>query len=105
VRACYDREYARETRGFVTSCRGELAARLSKIDKLTLYPGQANYLFIRIDHPTIRANDVSQFLLTHGIAIRECSSYTGLDDRFFRVAVGTPEENRLLAAKISDFFS
>jgi L-threonine-O-3-phosphate decarboxylase len=104
-RACYDKEYGNNTRAYVRAAREELRSSLDEISGLTVYPGRANYLFARIDHPTLRAGDLSAFLLHHAIAIRECESYVGLDDRFFRIAVRKHEENRLLASRMKEFFS
>lgn len=97
--AVQDAEYARATRELVGRNRRELAAALGAIPGCTLFPGTANYLFGRLDG-AVRAGELATRLLRrHGIAIRVCDNYDGLDERYFRVAVRTAAENgRLLAA-------
>ena len=56
------------------------------------YPGEANYVFF--EAPS--RGDLMEALLAKGILIRHCNNYEGLDDRFYRVAVKKPEENKKL---------
>jgi cobyric acid synthase CobQ len=63
------------------------------MDGLTIYPGQANFLLIRIDRGNLGGRRLAEKMLRAGIAIRVCSNFDGLDDRFIRVAVRTEEEN------------
>jgi histidinol-phosphate/aromatic aminotransferase/cobyric acid decarboxylase-like protein len=52
--ALRDVEYAKETRRFVRERREELARELEAIPGFFVYPGMANFLLIRIDHPRLR---------------------------------------------------
>lgn len=66
---------------------------LQALPGLTVYPGQANYLLLKCD------TDLQRALLERHILIRSCANYPGLDERYFRVAIRSAEENsRLLAA-------
>ena len=94
--ALRDRSYGEETRRFVGKCRGELTAEIGAIPGLTVYPGTANFLLVRIDRSGIAAPELAELLIADGIAIRVCDNFTGLDGRFFRVAVRTAEENSRL---------
>lgn len=40
----------------------------------------------------------------HGILIRDASNFEGLDERFFRIATQTPEENDRLVQAIGQWF-
>lgn len=63
---------------------------------LTVWPGRANYLFLRCDRADF---DLQYALLRQHVLIRSCASYPGLDSRYFRVAIRSAEENdQLLAA-------
>lgn len=62
---------------------------------------EANFLFIRLQHPDLRARDLARRLLTQGIAIHVCDNYEGLDGRFFRVAARTEEENQVLTEALA----
>lgn len=57
---------------------------------LTLWPGVANYLFLRCEVPGL---DLQRALLEKHILIRSCSNYPGLDERYYRVAVRSLKEN------------
>ncbi len=104
-RALKDRDYAKRTREAVAVLRERFAAALATVPGLTVYPGTANYLLIRIDSRRggrtrtgrgMKAPDAREMgdrLLAGGIAVRLCHDMDGLDARFFRVAVRTEEEN------------
>jgi cobyric acid synthase CobQ/L-threonine-O-3-phosphate decarboxylase len=94
--ALKDAHYVAVSREFVSEQRRALTTRLEAIDGLTVYPGRANFLLVRIDRGDIDAPALAQRMLQDGVAIRVCENFTGLDRRFFRVAVRTAEENRRL---------
>ncbi|STS92988.1 L-threonine 3-O-phosphate decarboxylase [Klebsiella variicola] len=80
-------------------CREEGArfcSRLKEITGLTVWPGRANYLFLRCDRQGL---DLQYALLRQHVLIRSCANYPGLDSRYFRVAIRSASENdQLLAA-------
>lgn len=76
--------------------RPRLFAALNDLPALTVWPGMANYLFLRCDAPGV---ELQRALLEQHILIRRCANYPGLDDRYYRVAVRSTEENdRLVTA-------
>lgn len=90
--AVKDTAYAAESRKFVLEERQWLQNELSKMPDLKIYPGSANFLFVKINSDK-SAPQLAQAMLNDGIAIRVCDNFAGLDERFFRVAVRTREEN------------
>lgn len=100
VRALEQEDYAHRTRELVAAEREALQQALGQLPGLRVFPGQANYLFGKIEAGPMSASDLAERLLTgHGIAIRVCDNYHGLDERYFRVAVKTGRENaRLVSA-------
>ncbi len=99
IRALRDREYAEATRATVARLRAELREALQAIPGLRVYPGEANYLFLRLARPQGPAL-AERLLREHGIAVRDCADYRGLDARFLRVAVRTEGENGKLVAAL-----
>lgn len=96
-KALKDEAYAIRSRTFVREEREFLFKELRSLPGLTVYPGMANFLLIRIDRNDLDAPRLARELLSSGIAIRVCDNFDGLDRRFFRIAVRTKEENiRLL---------
>jgi len=93
------RDYEEETRRYVEEQREDLRRALSCLPGFHVYPATANYLLVRLDGKDTDARRLRTELLKHGIAVRLCDDFLGLDGRYFRVAVRTGEENaRLLAA-------
>jgi cobyric acid synthase CobQ/L-threonine-O-3-phosphate decarboxylase len=101
-KAMADEEYARKTKAYCHAERTSLTEQLQSIPGLYVYPGEANYLMVRIDRKGLSAPVLAQKLLPMGIAIRVCENFDGLDARFFRIAVRTAEENELLLSKLRD---
>ena len=97
-----DAAFATRTREFVASERAILFRQLAELPGLTPYAGAANYLLVRI-HGNLSVADLGRkLLLRRNILIRDCSSFAGLEGGFFRVAVRSPEENRLLVASLQE---
>jgi L-threonine-O-3-phosphate decarboxylase len=103
--ALRDERYAERTRQFVGQQRESLLEELRSFPGLTVYPGQANFLLVRVDRKDIDAAGLAQRLLDKGIAIRVCDNFDGLDSRFFRVAVRTAEENEKLCSELRTVFA
>jgi len=96
IHALQDEDYRTRSRVFVERQRLKLHQTLAAVPGLTVYPGRANFLLLRLDHPTIDARQLSQQTLEQGIALRVCDNFTALDKRYFRVAVRTEEEQQQL---------
>jgi threonine-phosphate decarboxylase len=95
---CADPEYERKTRELIAGERSYLSRRIRESFGWHVWPGQANFLLIRL-HPHQTAGDLQLKLGKKGIMIRSCAMYTGLTERDFRIAVRSREDNdRLLDA-------
>lgn len=93
-----DAGYATATRNLVISGREHLFAGLAAIPGFSLFPSAANYLLVEIAAGK-SVGELAGQLMARLILIRGCANFAGLDDRFFRVAVRSREENdRLLVA-------
>jgi threonine-phosphate decarboxylase len=99
-RACLqDLDYMARTRSLVRAERQHLLEGLRALSGLTPFPGEANYLLVKITQPGWTAQTLRERLLPRGIIIRDASNFKGLDQRYFRMAVRRREDNdRLLAA-------
>ena len=51
------------------------------------------------------ADELREFLINKNILIRNCSNYTGLNNKFFRIALKKRNENKLLLKNIKKFFN
>ncbi|WP_373964195.1 threonine-phosphate decarboxylase CobD [Kosakonia sacchari] len=91
-----DSDYQQASWNWLNNERPRLFAALSVLPGLTVWPGCANYLFLRCDVPGL---ELQQALLSRHMLIRSCANYPGLDARYYRVAVRSERENdRLIAA-------
>jgi threonine-phosphate decarboxylase len=95
-----DAGYRERTVRYVSAERDALAAGLAALPGLKPRPSAANFLLVEI-HGGVTAPALRDRLLSHGIIIRDCSNFVGLDGRFFRVAVRTGEENRRLLTTLA----
>lgn len=95
VAALQDAQHNQETLEIIRQERRALFESLSAFPKLRIYPSSANYLLIEIKEG-MTARELKERLIPHRIMIRDCTSFMGLSDRFFRVAVRSTEENRRL---------
>lgn len=96
TRAVQDVEYLQRTRSFVLQQREQLGQALGALPGLTVYPGEANFLLLQLDHPTLDAQQLADLTLQQGIALRVCANFSGLDQRYLRVAVRTEAEQHQL---------
>jgi threonine-phosphate decarboxylase len=102
--ALRDSEYRRRTIAYVGRERSLLCERLSRFPQLSAYPSRANFLLVKISGG-LTAAGLRERLLAQRILIRDCANFTGLDDRFFRIAVRTAEENQRLLAGLEGIFN
>jgi L-threonine-O-3-phosphate decarboxylase len=99
IAALKDEGYLRETWRLVKRERGFLLNELKQIKGFKVFPADANFIFVDIRQSGFTAAQLKETMLRHGILIRDCSSFRGLDKYYIRVAIRTRQENeRLLKA-------
>lgn len=99
-----DPDYRRRTLALIDGERRWLTTALAALPGLCPYPAAANYLLVEIVAGPA-AGVVARELLGERLLIRDCSSFRGLGERFFRVAVRSREENERLVAALGRLFS
>ena len=101
IAALGERDFAASSAASLAAEAHRLYLEISGIAGLKAYEPSANYMLVEIEdgaRPMTSAK-LQVEMLRRGIAIRDCGSYTGLDERYFRVAVKRPQDNdRLLTA-------
>jgi histidinol-phosphate/aromatic aminotransferase/cobyric acid decarboxylase-like protein len=76
---------------------------LQTIPWLKVYPSETNFLLIEIVDGGLTSTQLKEGLAKKGFLIRDCKDFDGLNNRFFRVTVRRPEENKKLIATIKSF--
>lgn len=86
VAALKETAFVAESMQMMRKERNYLKSELAKMG-LTVFDSQANYIFFKA------APDLKEACKVHGILIRDCSNYVGLEPGYFRVSVKLHEEN------------
>ena len=82
--------------------RERLTNLLLATGMLEIWPTDTHYMLIKLRMG--KAAALKDFLaVNHGILIQDASNFEGLDERFFRIATQTPEENDKLVKAISEW--
>lgn len=100
-----DKSYQEQTRKYVRERRMELWNLLTGLPGLKVFPGEANYLLVKLEDKKMTAAELADRLMQtspQAIAIRKCDNFIGLDSAYFRVAVRTKEENELLGGALAE---
>jgi histidinol-phosphate aminotransferase len=66
-----------------------------------VYDSEAN--FVLVDVSPVKAKDVCEHLLKHGIIVRDCTSFRDAGESLIRVTVGTPDQNKQVVEGFSSF--
>ncbi len=70
--------------------------KLKEIPGIKVYPGRANFFLCRLSANCGEVHLLKERLINQGLLIRNCSSFTGLNNQYFRVAVRKEQENEQL---------
>jgi len=97
-----DREFMKESLEFLKTEREFLSCGLKGIRGLYPYPSSANFLFVRIDVEDMTSTELFHYLAKERMLIRDCSSFDGLDGKYFRVAVKDRVDNERLLEKLQE---
>lgn len=90
-------EYINLSKKFIAREKGYLFRNLSEIKGLKVYSPAVNFVFCKLENCKIRDSvRLNKRLRKNGIIIRCCHNFRGLDNRFFRIAVRTRNENKRL---------
>jgi histidinol-phosphate/aromatic aminotransferase/cobyric acid decarboxylase-like protein len=76
---------------------------LSDIPGLVVFPSKANYVLFDCGGTGKTGNEVLAFAESRGVILRGESKRYG-SDGWFRVTIGTKEENRLFVDLVREFF-
>ncbi|MBR6408253.1 MAG: aminotransferase class I/II-fold pyridoxal phosphate-dependent enzyme [Clostridia bacterium] len=87
--------FAEKTRRLIKAERTWLSVNLKKLGLRTIN-GQANFIMFRCDAP------LNSILPQKGILIRCCGNFAGLDETWYRAAVKTRQDNKMLIEAIKE---
>ena len=91
-----DTEFIENTKRTIAKERVRFAEMLNETGGLHVFPSVTNFLLVKILLKKVTATILKEELAKEGILIRDCGTFMGLDDRYFRVTVRSFEENFVL---------
>lgn len=100
-----DYEFIENTKKTIARNRETLAKNLRAIDGLQVYPSSTNFLLVKIKDRKITSTMLKELLAKERILIRDCCTFMGMDDSFFRVTVRSEKDNEQLVDKIKQVLS
>jgi histidinol-phosphate/aromatic aminotransferase/cobyric acid decarboxylase-like protein len=77
---------------------------LNEIGGLRVFPSETNFLLVKILNPKFTSIMLKEQMAKEGILIRDCSTFVGLDESYFRVTVRSSRENLKLVKTLGDAF-
>lgn len=102
--ALEDIKYIQLSKKFLKEEGVRLRSVLETFSQMTVYPGAANFILLRLTNGKSAAWLQGKLIDKH-ILIRQCGNYKGLDKTFFRVAIRTREENERLLSALREIVS
>jgi threonine-phosphate decarboxylase len=103
--AINDKAFKLNTRTFMSVEKRFLYEGLSKIKELHPSYPSANFILVRIGNDELTSLSLHDLLIKDRIIIRDCSNFTGLSNKYFRVAVRTRDENKRLLSALKGIMS
>ncbi len=88
-------DWLEQSRQLVVRERAFMSAGLAALG-LTVYPSDANFLLVKSPRP------LATPLRAHGILIRDCANFTGLDGCYSRIGLKTRVENQALLSAMEE---
>jgi threonine-phosphate decarboxylase len=101
--AVKDIDFIKKSRFLLSRSKKELLEMFRAIPWLKVYPSETNFLLIEIIQVDLTSTQLKEGLAKRGLLIRDCKDFDGLNNRFFRVTVRKPEENKKLIEEIKSF--
>ena len=100
-----DKEFIKNTKETIAKNRAVLAKALGEIEGLHVYPSVTNFLLVKIENKKITSTMLKELLAKERILIRDCCTFMGLDDHYFRVTIRSAKDNQQLVEKIKQILS
>jgi len=103
--AIKDTEFAENTKRIIAKERTRFVKMLSEIGGFHVFPSETNFLLLKILNKKITATALKEKMAKEGILIRDCSTFVGLDDSYFRVTVRSSTDNLKLIKTLKEIIN
>ena len=95
-----DKEFIENTKNTITQERIRFAEQLKEIPGLHVFPSDTNFLLVKITNGKITSTKIKEEIAKLGMLIRDCYTFVGLDNTYFRVTVRSDKDNQKLVNTI-----
>ncbi len=103
IEALQDKEHLQLTILNNNSERQRLFALYNKYSKIRAMPTDTNFYLVELCNTKMNSTALRDKLLNNNkILVRDCKNFTGMTDRFIRVAIKTKEENDILVKALEE---
>jgi threonine-phosphate decarboxylase len=99
-----DRQFIDETERRFVAERGFLFQQICRIKGVRPFPSHANFILIKIEN-RLSSRQLQRRLLKRGLFIRDCSNFSGLNDKYIRIAVRRRKDNLRLIRELREIFN
>ncbi|HLC00587.1 MAG TPA: histidinol-phosphate transaminase [Candidatus Bathyarchaeia archaeon] len=99
--ALKDTDFIENTKRTIAKEKAKFAKMLGELG-LQVFPSETNFLLVKILKRKITSTELKELMGKEGILIRDCSTFVGLDDSYFRVTVRSARENAKLEATLKN---
>ncbi len=94
-----DTAFIEDTKSTIAREKAALAKAIMEIGGLHAFPSETNFLLVKITAPNLTSTELREQLGREGLLIRDCCTFVGLDNTYFRVTVRSADDNmRLITA-------
>lgn len=100
-----DKNYINNCINIILDERNYLYNSLCDFNQLKVYESNGNFILCKLKDKTMTANELREKLIPKKIIIRDCQSFDGLDENFFRICVLKPEDNKYLIDSLKEILS
>ena len=95
-----DKAYIKNTIEYVNAEKTYLYKKMQNIEGIKVFKPSVNYIFFKSEFKL----DLKLELIKYNILIRDCSNYKGLENGYYRIAVKTHEENKIIIKYLKKIF-
>jgi threonine-phosphate decarboxylase len=102
--ALKDKDFVERTRRSIAREKTKLGRMIEEVGGLHVFPSETNFLLVKILDKRLTSTMLREGMAKKGILIRDCSTFVGLNNSYFRVTVRSFEENLKLVEGLKEEF-
>jgi threonine-phosphate decarboxylase len=97
-----DKAFIDNTKRTIAKEKAKFSKMLTGIGELHVFPSETNFLLVKILNSSATSTGLRERMAEQGILIRDCSTFVGLDDSYFRVTVRSEQDNLKLVKALKE---